>query len=325
MKVAVVTAVYNEERHVGQLLESLLRQTHQPDEIIVVDDGSVDETVFIVEAAAKNNLRVKLIKNTNQGPAVSRNIGWRAAQSDIIVFTDGDCLPNHDWLEKLLKSFDRDETVGAVGGVYRTLNRHSRLARFIGDEIDWRYRHVGKAVDAHGSYNFAVKKSILEALGGFNETYEVPSGEDWDLSYRISREYKIIFNREAIVGHTHPEDFWCYMKNQVRRGFDRVKLYNDHPEKKNGDSYTGWLAKYQVLAAGIFPVCIALSFLPGFRFIALADLAFLILSCFYSFKFMLLRDSSVAFYGVGVQFVRCFAWAWGAFQGFLKFGYKPQT
>ena len=64
--------------------------------------------------------------------------------------------------------------------------------------------------------------------------YPVPSGEDWDLTYRISENHRIVFVPEAIVGHYHPDKFIPYMKNQERRGFDRVKIYKDFPGKKEG-------------------------------------------------------------------------------------------
>ncbi len=321
MKVAVVSAVYNEEKRIGQMLESLLAQTRLPDEIVIVDDGSTDHTAWLIECCSKHFPLVRLIRHSNQGPAVSRNLGWRTASADIVVFTDGDCIPDHNWIEKLLPGFSSQE-VAAVGGTYRTLNRDSRLARFVGYEIDWRYRYVRGAIDAHGSYNLAVRRAVLEEMNGFDESYKAPSGEDWDLTYRISRKYKILFEREAIVAHAHPESFWPYMKNQVRRGFDRIKLYNEHPEKRGGDIYTGGLAKYQVLVAGLLPAFLVFSFWPFFRGLAVLAAVFLFVSCLNSFLYIFQRDPGVAFYGLGVQFCRCFAWAWGAVKGVLRFGYK---
>jgi len=352
MRAAVVSAVYNEEKQIGLLLESLLTQTRAPDEILLVDDGSTDQTAWVIECCARHYPQVRLIRNTNQGPAASRNIAWRAAQSDIVIFTDGDCIPDHDWVEKLLAGFvaadeaavprsinrseaeigdvpttvnQKEKQVGAIAGTYRTLNHESILARFVGYEIDWRYRKVRGAVDAHGSYNLAIRKQVLEEMGGFDTSYKAPSGEDWDLTYRISRKYKIIFCPEAIVAHAHPEVFWSYMKNQVRRGFDRIKLYNDYPEKRGGDVYTGGLVKYQVLAAGLLIPSLGLLSLRGFYAIPLALVLFLFASCWNSFGFIFKRDPSAAFYGVRVQFFRCFAWAWGAAKGVLRFGYKLRT
>lgn len=321
MKVAVVSAVYNEEKYIGRLIESLLAQTRMPDEIVFVDDGSKDGTAAVIESYAKKDPRVRLLRNSNQGPAASRNIAWRAAQADIEIFTDGDCVPRKDWIEKLTVCFT-SEDIAAVAGTYSTFNTDKILARFVGHEIAWRYRNVSGAVDAHGAYNLAIRKKVLEEMGGFEESYKAPSGEDWDLTYRISRRYKILFTPEAVVAHAHPEAFWPYMKNQARRGFDRIKLYKDHPGKRSGDTYTGGLAKYQVLAAGLFPISLFFWAVRGLRIIPVILVLFLFLSCWNNFGFIFRRDPAAACYGILVQFARCFAWAFGAARGVLRFHLK---
>ncbi len=321
MRVAVVSAVYNEKQFVGRMIESVLSQSRLPDEVVLVDDGSTDATPSIVQSYAERFPIVRLIQNSNQGPAASRNVAWRAAKADVVIFTDGDCVPERDWIEKLVKRFGPPE-VAAVAGTYRTLNTQNKLARFVGHEIAWRYRDVPAQVDAHGAYNLAIRKDVLEELGGFDESYKAPSGEDWDLTYRISRKYKILFAPDAIVAHAHPESFWPYMKNQVRRGFDRIKLYNDHPEKMKGDAYTGRLAKYQVLAAACFPLTLWMFFCKGWCFVPAALFLFLVGSGWSVFRFIYQRDPSAARYGVGVQFARNFAWALGAVKGLLRFGIR---
>ncbi|MFA7255305.1 MAG: glycosyltransferase family A protein [Candidatus Omnitrophota bacterium] len=321
MRVVVVSAVYNEEKNIGRLIESLLAQTRMPDEIVLVDDGSKDNTAKIIERYAKDHSVIRLIRNSNQGPAASRNVAWRAAQADRVIFTDGDCVPDHDWIEKLMFYFTSDD-IAAVAGTYRTLNDERVLARFVGYEIAWRYRYVLGAIDAHGAYNLAIKKKVLEEMNGFDESYKAPSGEDWDLTYRISRKYRILFAPDAIVAHAHPEAFWPYMKNQARRGFDRIKLYNDHLDKRSGDVYTGRIVKYQVLAAGLLPFALSLLPFRGFRILPVILSIFLIGSVWNSFGFIFRRDPAAAFFGIGVQFVRCFAWAWGAMKGVCRFGYR---
>ncbi|HNX68924.1 MAG TPA: glycosyltransferase family A protein [Candidatus Omnitrophota bacterium] len=326
MKIAVVSAVYNEEKYIGRLIESLLAQACIPDEIIFVDDGSKDGTAKVIEGYAARYSTIRLIRNTNQGPAASRNMAWRNASSEIVIFTDGDCVPDPDWTGNLLRHFTSEE-IAAVAGTYRTLNTENILARFVGYEIAWRYRNVRGEIDVHGAYNLAVRRRVLEEMNGFNEIYKAPSGEDFDLTFRISRKYKILFAADAVVAHAHPESFWWYMRNQTRRGFDRMKLYYDHPEKRGSDTYTGKLPKYQVLAAGLLVLSLFLLLFPGFismiaPVLILPPFLFLFGSCFYSFPYIFKRDPMVACYGAKVQFFRSFAWALGAAQGLLRFGFK---
>jgi glycosyltransferase involved in cell wall biosynthesis len=320
MKVAVVISVYNEESHVAVLLHALQKQTRQADEIVIVDDGSKDKTLGLLQELARHMPRVRILAQSNAGPAAGRNKAWQACTADVCVFTDGDCVPEPDWLDRLVRPLETDQTVGAAGGTYKTLNTARVLARFIGLEIAWRYRKAPAFVDVHGTYNLAIRKKILEEMGGFNEQFPKPSGEDWDLTYRISRRYKIAFTPAAVVGHYHPESFWAYMENQVRRSYDRVRLYRDHPALRSGDSYTGRLAKYQVAAIPLLLLSLV-TVVPAFSygyFVSLAILTFLVVSSLSPFAYYLRRDPAVAFASVPVQLARQLAWIIGIVKAMVR-------
>jgi len=325
MRVAVICPLYNEEKNISQLIDSLLKQTRRPDEIILVDDGSQDKTAEIIQAYSKQHPFIQYLHQPNKGPAAARNRAWKSTDAEICVFTDGDCVPEPSWIETLLKAFTGPD-VGAVAGTYKTLNPESILARFIGLEIAWRYRHVKGTVDVHGSYNLAVRRKVLEDVGGFDESYPFPSGEDWDLSYKISRRSKICYLPEAVVGHFHPEDFLWYMDNQKRRAYDRMRVYNQHPDKMGSDTYTGKIVKYQVLAAGaLIPSLIfMMPLFPFSHLIPMGLLFFLFAAACIPFPYFLSKDIAVAFYSIPMQLCRNFAWFVGAFAGLLKFGFKLQ-
>lgn len=323
MKIAVTIGVYNEEKNIENLIKSLLIQTRLPDEIIIVDDGSYDRTAHIIKKYTINNSNIEYIYQENRGPAAARNKAWRNSKSDICIFTDGDCIPEKNWIEELIKPFSNFK-VGASAGRYTTLNDNNILAKFIGLEIAWRYRNVISEIDAHGTYNLAVKRNILEEIGGLNESYPVPSGEDWDMTYKISQRYKIIYTPKAIVGTYHPEKFYCYMKNQVRRAYDRVKVYKDHPEMKKGDNYTPKITKYQIIASGLFIPSIIL-FYPFFKFsylIPFAIVLFLFLVALWPFIYFAKKDVIIAFYSIPLQIIRNFAWFYGLVRGVLNIKYE---
>ncbi|MDO8506979.1 MAG: glycosyltransferase family 2 protein [bacterium] len=322
MKVAVVTGVYNEEKTIGALIESVLNQTYVPDEMVIVDDGSKDKTAEIVKKYAAEEKIIKYIYQENAGPAKARNKGWKSADTDICVFTDGDCVPEKIWVEELLKPF-KDKKVGGTAGTYKTMNKQSILARFIGLEIEYKYKDIKGEIDAHGTYNLAIRKNVLEEVGGLDESYPKPSGEDFDMTYKISRKHKIMYVPEAIVGHYHPEDFWWYMKNQVRRGFDRIKLYNDNPENAGQDAYTGRLVKYQVWFAGLLLPSLVLIY-PFFSYSFMVPLligAFLIMILLPFFIYLIKKDIRVALVSIPVILMRNYAWFWGMMKGIKEFGF----
>jgi len=271
-----------------------------------------------VKRYAEEDSRIKYFFKENAGPAAARNKALAISTADICVFTDGDCIPRKDWIHELVTPLLQDN-VEASAGAYETLNTDSVLARFIGLEIAWKYRNQ-REIAAHGAYNLAVRKRLLMELGGFDEAYRYPSGEDWDLAYKISKRHKIIFVPTAIVGHYHCEKFFPYMRNQIRRSADRIKLYYNHPYRIRGDNYTPRYVALQILGAGLFFPALLLV-IPFFHFsflVPLSILAFLALSTMVPFFYLFRRDAFAAIYGLPVQFCRCFAWTFGCVIGLTR-------
>ncbi len=324
LELSVVIPVFNGAATIGETLQALLDQCRPAEEIIVVDDGSTDNTKSVVR-----EFPVKYISQENAGPATARNTGWRKAKGNIVAFTDSDCLPKKEWLRELIRPFD-DPAVGAAGGVYQTANINSLLARLIGVEIDYRYSQMGKYIDVHGAYNLAVRRTILEKIDGFNENYSHPSGEDWDLCFRIiEKKYKIQFCPQAKVAGHHREKLGRYLKDQYRHGFYRMLLYRDYSRKLRGDTYTGGRVKYQVaLGLGsLFLLLLALTVLPfsiptGRMLLSLSAifLVLILLTHLPLFFFALKRGIVNATLVVGLQIIRNLAWSVGAFHGGLVHG-----
>ena len=106
VKFSVVIPLYNKEKEIKNTIESILNQTYKPDEIIIIDDGSTDNSALIVEKYFKN--KVKLIRQKNCGETCARNRGIKEAKNEFICFIDADDLWKKDFLEeiaKLIKDF----------------------------------------------------------------------------------------------------------------------------------------------------------------------------------------------------------------------------
>lgn len=102
--VSVITPAYNSERFIAETINSVISQTYQNWELIVVDDGSTDKTVNIVKSFQEKDARIKLFENdTNKGSAFSRNLALRNAKGRWIAFLDSDDLWNHDKLERQIE------------------------------------------------------------------------------------------------------------------------------------------------------------------------------------------------------------------------------
>ena len=249
MKASVIIPAYNSEKTIGNCIDAIRNQDFSEQyEIIVVDDGSKDET-----ADAAEELGAVVLKQKNSGPAKARNLGARNSKGEILVFTDADCEPEKDWLKEMLALFKDKEVIG-VQGAYKTKQK-SLVARFVQAEIEERYEKMKKNsenLDWIGSYSAAYRKKDFFEANGFDESYPKASGEDPELSFTLSKQgKKLVFNPKAVVYHLHPDTVWNYFKVKFFRAFYRVKLYSKHTDKIMNDSYTKNSIKIQI-AAGYF-------------------------------------------------------------------------
>jgi glycosyltransferase involved in cell wall biosynthesis len=270
LQVSVIIPAYNAEDTIADAIEAVFAQDHAgPLELVVVDDGSTDKTADVVRRYA----RVVYAHQQNAGPASARNHGARLSKGRILFFTDSDCRPERSWISKMMEGFGR-EGVSVVAGSYGIANPASLLARVIHAEIVFRHRVLMPQFPKFfGSYNFAIRREVFEAAGGFNAQYRRASGEDNDLSYKIiARGGRIFFRRDACVDHYHQESLPCYLKEQFRHGFWRLKMYADHPGMVTGDGYTFWkdIAEIPLVAAYLsiflWPVPAAALFFGFFLF-----------------------------------------------------------
>ncbi|MFH1279701.1 MAG: glycosyltransferase [Candidatus Eisenbacteria bacterium] len=287
-------------------------------EVIVVDDGSTDETG---EAAGGAGARV--VRQENGGPAAARNRGWREAAGEWVFFTDSDCVPRPDWVARLLPAL-REKNVGAAGGTYDAANPDSFLAACVQEEIALRHLRMPREVRFLGSFNLAVPRRVLEETGGFDEEYRRASGEDNDLSYRIrKRGYRLIFDREARVAHRHPEKIGRYLKEQTRHGYWRMKLYREHPERMGGDDYSGAADFIEPPAAALFLLLLPLSRLPVVGS-ALLALFLLLFAAALTPTVVMVRRGGGRFAGfLPVKMARAFARGAGMAVGIVRFWIVP--
>jgi len=169
MKVSVIIPVKNEEVHIKGLLDSLSTQSRKADEIVIVDGGSADRTVEIIEDYKKKGLPIKLIKVLQALPGRGRNIAIEAAQYDIIAMTDAGIVLDGMWLEKLITPFEKDPSIEVVYGVYGcyTETLFEKCFCIV-------YMSAGKQMGS-SKVNFpflassAIKKDIWKIIGGFKE------------------------------------------------------------------------------------------------------------------------------------------------------------
>lgn len=244
--VSIIIPTFNGAKRIRPCLESLLRQSDggRRVEILVVDDGSKDNTADVV----KSYSGVRLLSQENAGPAAARNHGAREARGDLILFTDDDCEPAPHWLDAMLAPFSDPEVVG-VKGAYRTRQK-PLVARFVQAEYEDRYRLMARIrdIDFIDTYSAGFRRAHFLEMGGYDTDFPVACAEDIELSYRMSAKgWKMRFAPLAIVYHQHPDSLVRYLKKKFKFAFWRVLAIRKNPRKAVKDSHTPQLMKLQLL------------------------------------------------------------------------------
>ena len=131
MRTSVIITSYNYANYICETIDSALAQTHLPDEIIIVDDGSTDDSVARIEASYSGNARVKLIPQENSGQMIAFNTGVQHATGDILFFLDSDDLYTEKHIETCLEAFSQNPQVEFLFTAYQHIgNQKDTVFRF---------------------------------------------------------------------------------------------------------------------------------------------------------------------------------------------------
>ena len=189
--VTVVTPAYNVAKYVGETVDSVLRQTFRDFEYLVVDDGSVDNSVDVVKAHVGDDPRFRLVAGEHRGQSAARNAGIREAKGEYIAFLDGDDRWHPRFLERqlrLIQSLPPD-----VGVVFC----RSRLVLENGTLVFFQWQRVGRYDfddflvnnnPARNGSSLLIRKSCFADVGGFDE--DLHHLEDLDMWLRIAENSK---------------------------------------------------------------------------------------------------------------------------------------
>ncbi len=200
---AIAIPCFNAGHYLPFLLDSITLQTHPPDEVIVVDDGSTDNLRQIV---SRYGWTTFVSHERNRGIGFSRNTALQRASSDIILFVDADAILHPDLLRILVSGYTNDQIAGIGGcGIERIqLSRSDRWrAAFLFQT--WGSRTISNVPFLFGLV-CSYRRKILQKLGGFDPFFK-GSGEDVDMGYRIQKAgYHLSYIPNAIVFHIRKDN-----------------------------------------------------------------------------------------------------------------------
>lgn len=215
MSIDVVMPAYNASKYIIEALNSVVEQTFLPARILVVDDGSSDNTVSLVSDFAlrvKDKCEVLCIRQNNSGPSAARNVGLRMVNADYVALLDADDKWHASKLEKQLNSFlSAGRELGLVYCDFSLMNEEGRevenhgfqLNRAVRGNVARQLRYANQIAGSASAV--LIRKDVLDEIGLFDES--LVCAEDWDLWLRIADRYHVDFVDEPLVQlRQHPRN-----------------------------------------------------------------------------------------------------------------------
>lgn len=236
--ISVVVPTFNSAQTLPHLLLGLRRQKFPARrfEVIVVDDGSTDDTLSLMESL---NLLVRhsFFSQQNQGAAVTRNQGARMSQGDILVFLDSDVIPDRQLLQEHLCIHQQHSGTLVVGRTRAPVSEKKDVFhQVMGDKIfafDLGDEECDIPFQDLVSRNLSMPKSVFMELGGFNERYPRSGFEDTEFALRaVEAGYKLLYSPTASGEHRHFGSIEQVGRHMYSYQISAAMLFSQHPEAR---------------------------------------------------------------------------------------------
>ncbi len=243
--VAVLIAAYNEHSVIARTIRSALGSNYNIQEVIVIDDGSTDETSAVVASEFSDDPRVRLIRQENGGKASALNNGLENTNSEILVCVDADTQLDPEAIGLMARHFCDDE-VAAVAGNVRVGNEINLLTRWQSIEyttsqnLDRRAYALLNAITVCPGAISAWRRSAVQESGGYlSDTL----AEDMDLTWRVREQGWILETESAAIAFTEaPASVKPFFKQRYRWAYGTLQCLWKHKRSLFKNGFFGWLA-----------------------------------------------------------------------------------
>lgn len=250
---SVVIGVFNRAGPIVACVRSLVASTSSGFEIILVEDGSTDDSALVLDRLASENPdRIVVVRNrTNRGASGARNVGMERARGEFVLFTDSDCVVEPTWIEEMVAAFRRSGAAGVSGTVLdkQPSNRAERA-------------YVGSCLVIHKAPNLMESNMGLRRDLGLRFDEAIFGGEGDDLAIRMrAAGQTVTLAPAAIVHHHHALTFRSYMRMARQQGHGHTLLWYKHGRLLGRDIAAGGLAVLAspLLLAGAPAACVPIT------------------------------------------------------------------
>ncbi len=216
VSITIIIPARDAAAYLRRCLQALGQSSHPSEEIIVVDDGSTDDTNAVAQEFGATVIQT----GRAMGPSFARNLGAKTAKGDVLFFLDADVCVMPETLQKIGNSFDKDQGLDAVMGSY---DLNPSAPDFISQYRNLMHCYVHQTGSENASTFWsgcgAIRRDVFLQHSGFSEGYGRPAIEDIELGYRlVQAKRKIILDHSILVTHMKRWTFWGLIKTDI---FDR--------------------------------------------------------------------------------------------------------
>jgi len=320
MKYSLIIPTYNRSEEIKELIASLNQLDNPqniPFELIIVDDGSTDDTAqFVQSTQSTSPFAIQYFHQKNKGPGAARNLGMENAKGDYFIFIDSDCIVPPQYLQELDQFIDQFQP-DAFGGpdtyhpsfspLLKAINYS--MTSFIGTGgTRGSKKSIGKFYPR--SFNMGFHKKVFLKIGGFNA---LRHGQDMDLSARIYQAgFKVSLIPKAFVYHKRRTSLKKFYKQIYNWGIARINLSTLHP----GFLKPIHLAPAAMIVLG-FHLLIFSIFFPVLIYFLIPPVIALSLIAFTQ-SFMEYKNLKVAFLSIITLFTQILAYGLGSLSGLYQ-------
>jgi len=221
MLASVVVNNHNYGRFLAEAVESALEQTHPQTEVVVVDDGSTDQTRAIAA-----NFPVRVVPTAGRvGPAAARNLGARTAEGDLLFFIDSDVMVRPDTVSRIVAAFEGPDLEGLIGVQAADMRHRDLVSQYKNLWMRWTYCRRRGEVPLFYTTAAAIRRDAFLRAGGFDQAYATPNVEDTAFGQKLARlGIRVCIDPELEVEHVRRYSLAGLLRTDFARAVSLTRL-----------------------------------------------------------------------------------------------------
>jgi len=227
LDISIIICCYRGEKTIRATLQSLETQSLDKSrfEVIIVDDGSKDNSSTIIKDYIENNSisknpYFKYFRKANEGLSIARNFGLKKSNADLLVYIDEDAIASQDYLKTIVEYFENNQNINCLGGEIELYDGQGEFAKLLQDSIFSLYM---KDINSIIGTNMAFRKKFLIDVGGFQPEFTY-RGDETALFEKAGTKIVKGRNRKMVVKHCQPENQKAWLKTRYENGFFKMAI-----------------------------------------------------------------------------------------------------